>query len=127
MGVRHNARMLQHCLSKQTLCQRDCGPLQCQLPTFAVVLAKENFRRKHGRLFCEACDFDFSRKYGNVGDGFIEVHHITPVSELPPGAKTSVEDLVLVCSNCHRILHRRRPWLTIPGLRVLLKQASLRS
>jgi hypothetical protein len=32
-AVRHNARMLQHCLSKQTLCRRDCRPLECQLPT----------------------------------------------------------------------------------------------
>src|SRR5216684_3647899 len=32
-AVRHNARMLQHCLSKQTLCRRDCGPLECQKPT----------------------------------------------------------------------------------------------
>src|ERR1700755_3192139 len=32
-AVRHNARMRQHCLSKQTLCRRDCRPLECELPT----------------------------------------------------------------------------------------------
>lgn len=89
-----------------------------------VAKAKAQFKSKHGRLFCEACKFDFKAKYGSAGDGFIEVHHIIPVSELEPGAKTHIADLVLVCSNCHRILHRRRPWLTISALRKLLKQAS---
>jgi HNH endonuclease len=89
-----------------------------------VIRAKALFRAKHGRLFCEACKFDFRTKYGSIGDGFIEVHHTIPVSELKRGAKTNVADLALVCSNCHRILHRRRPWLTIPALRRLLKQAS---
>jgi hypothetical protein len=87
-----------------------------------VVQAKARFKSKHGKLFCEACNFNFKTVYGNVGDGFIEAHHTIPVSELEPGAKTRVSDLALVCSNCHRILHRRRPWLTIPALRKLLER-----
>jgi predicted HNH restriction endonuclease len=89
-----------------------------------VIKAKALFKSKHGRLFCEACKFDFKAKYGNIGDGFIEVHHTIPVSEPKSGQKTSIADLALVCSNCHRILHRRRPWLTISALRKLLRQAS---
>jgi putative restriction endonuclease len=89
-----------------------------------VITAKALFKTKHGRLFCEACKFDFEKKYGSIGNGFIEVHHTIPVSELKRGAKTRIADLALVCSNCHRILHRRRPWLTIPALHKLLKQAS---
>jgi putative restriction endonuclease len=89
-----------------------------------VIKAKALFKTKHGRLFCEACKFDFEKKYGSIGNGFIEVHHTIPVSELKRGAKTRIADLALVCSNCHRILHRRRPWLTIPALHKLLKQVS---
>lgn len=89
-----------------------------------VARAKEKFKSKHGHLFCEACNFDFKVKYGSVGDGFIEVHHTIPVMELKPGARTNIADVALVCSNCHRILHLRRPWLTIPALRKLLKQVS---
>lgn len=90
-----------------------------------VVKAKRAFRAKHGRLFCEVCNFDFERTYGGPGEGFIEAHHIIPVSELKPGSKTKVSDLALVCSNCHRMLHRRRPWLAIPELRKLIgKMAS---
>ncbi len=90
--------------------------------TKLVAKAKAQFKERHGRLFCEVCDFDFLDKYGNAGDGFIEAHHKIPVSELKPNAKTKISDLALVCSNCHRILHRRRPWLTIQNLRRLIKK-----
>lgn len=89
-----------------------------------VAKAKAQFKGKHGRLFCEVCLFDFREKYGNAGDGFIEAHHNIPVHEMKPGHKTKISDLSLVCSNCHRILHRRRPWLTIPALRKLLREVA---
>lgn len=74
-----------------------------------------------GKLCCDACGFNFKATYGPRGEGFIEAHHNIPVSLLkrPKSAKPS--DLSLVCSNCHRILHRTRPWLTIPELRRLLR------
>jgi hypothetical protein len=74
-------------------------------------------------LCCACCGFDFGTAYGDVGFGFIEVHHTVPVSELPEeGGVTRVEDLVFVCANCHRMLHRRRPWLTLPELKQLLRR-----
>src|SRR5215210_153335 len=87
-----------------------------------VLKAKESFKRKHGCLFCEACRFDFAVRYGMPGEGFIEVHHDIPVSELKPGNKTKISDVSLVCSNCHRMLHRRRPWLKVEALRSLIRQ-----
>ncbi|WP_342601355.1 HNH endonuclease [Psychrobacillus sp. FSL H8-0483] len=86
-----------------------------------IKLAKERFKDKHGRLFCEVCDFDFFEKYGELGEDFIEGHHIIPVSELEVGQSTLVEDIALVCSNCHKMLHRRRPWLNKMELRELIK------
>lgn len=67
--------------------------------------AKEN-AKKEGRLFCEVCRFDFAKKYPKHGDGFIECHHTLPIAK---GGirKTEVNDLALVCSNCHRMLHRK--------------------
>lgn len=85
-----------------------------------VKLAKARFKREHGRLFCEVCEFDFERRYGQPGVDFIEVHHTIPVSLLPSGARTKVSDLALVCSNCHRMLHRTRPWRNIHQLRSLI-------
>ena len=83
--------------------------------------AKSRFLRKHGRFFCQVCKFDFESRYGQLGAGFIEAHHTVPVSELDPqGSKTRSSDIALVCANCHRMLHIRRPWLTMPELKRLL-------
>ena len=73
-----------------------------------------------GALRCQVCGFSFGETYGDLGESFIECHHLTPVSELKAGATTNLSDLVVVCSNCHRMLHRRRPWLTAAELRVLV-------
>jgi 5-methylcytosine-specific restriction protein A len=74
----------------------------------------------HGNLACVACRFDFMATYGDHGEGFIECHHTVPVSELKPGARTRLADLALVCSNCHRMIHHRAPWLSLLQLRALL-------
>jgi 5-methylcytosine-specific restriction protein A len=79
--------------------------------------------REHGRLHCEACDFDFTVRYGERGSGFIECHHTRPVSTLKPGEKTKLEELALLCANCHRMIHIRRPWLSVDDLRRMIQSA----
>jgi 5-methylcytosine-specific restriction protein A len=86
-----------------------------------LIETKKRLVRKQGRaLICEVCGFNFKDGYGDRGDGFIECHHTKPLEALEPGGKTHIRDLALVCSNCHRMIHRRRPWLTIDQLRALL-------
>lgn len=83
---------------------------------------KEQFQDIHGRLYCEVCAFDFARRYGRHGEGFIECHHIRPLSQLPvDGAETDLSDLAVVCSNCHSMIHRRKRWLTLDDLRERLR------
>ena len=54
---------------------------------------------------CGCCHFSFKNLYGEIGEGFIECHHRIPIMN---GERiTSLEDLALVCSNCHRMLHRK--------------------
>lgn len=77
--------------------------------------------REHGTLHCEACGFDFAVRYGERGSGFIECHHIKPVSGLLPGEKTKLEELVLLCANCHRMVHARRPWISLDELKLALE------
>ena len=85
---------------------------------------KDVFKNKHGHLFCEVCGFDFHRKYGIIGSGFIEAHHTTPLSQLSGETNTRLKDIALVCSNCHRMLHRKRPWLEMKHLkRLIVKNA----
>jgi hypothetical protein len=68
--------------------------------------AIESFLEKNNRLFCEICKFSFEDTYGEIGKGFIEVHHLRPISEYEENEITQIDDLRLVCSNCHRIIHR---------------------
>ncbi|WP_371038668.1 HNH endonuclease [Rhodosalinus sp. FB01] len=81
---------------------------------------KASFLKQHGHLCCEACGFDFQATYGERGDGFIECHHTKPVSELAAGETTKLADLVLLCANCHRMVHAARPWWTVDELRAAL-------
>ncbi len=79
----------------------------------------DEFRRRHGRLFCELCDFDFTRAYGPHGNGYIEVHHRVPL-HASGEVTTTVADLIMLCANCHRMIHHRSPWKTPEELRALI-------
>lgn len=59
---------------------------------------------------CKVCNFDFEETYGVLGAGYIEVHHIIPVSSLDESYLINpVKDLVPLCANCHAMVHRREP------------------
>ena len=85
--------------------------------TKTVKKKKEDFLKKNGRLYCEVCGFDFVKEYGSRGDGFIECHHTKFLSDYDEPTKTSIADLVLLCSNCHRMIHRKKPWLSVNELK----------
>lgn len=74
-----------------------------------------------GKLSCEVCGFDSSSFYGELGEGFCEVHHLQQLSKTDGEVDTKLEDLAIVCSNCHRILHRETPMLTINQLKKAIK------
>ena len=58
---------------------------------------------------CMACGFDFGELYGKAGEGFIEVHHVVPLYEKDAEVAVNPEtDLVCLCSNCHRMVHRKK-------------------
>jgi predicted HNH restriction endonuclease len=88
----------------------------------AIVRAKKHrILVRSGRLACEACGFDFRERYGERGENFIECHHTIPVHALRAGQTTRMDDLRLLCSNCHRMVHAKRPWLSLDGLMALLR------
>lgn len=76
--------------------------------------AKRIFQKEHdGQLFCEACGFNFFEVYGDIGKEYIEAHHLMkPVSSMKDGDVTKIEDLAMLCANCHRMVHRIRPWIS---------------
>ena len=88
----------------------------------AVQRKKEKVLKETGGLLCEACSFNFAMQYGKLGDGFAECHHRIPVAQLTEGHPTHLADLAVVCANCHRMIHRSRPILTVAQLRLIIEQ-----
>lgn len=71
---------------------------------------------------CQGCGLNFKNIYGEAGDGYIEAHHLIPLHTLDEGASVRMnvkEDFAVLCSNCHKIVHRAQPMLSIPDLRAL--------
>ncbi len=89
-----------------------------------VIQKKEAVKKEKGFLACEVCGFIFKDTYGKHGEDFIECHHKKPIAQMKIGDKTFPTDLALVCSNCHRMIHRtigdRKDCLTIEELRKII-------
>jgi 5-methylcytosine-specific restriction protein A len=77
----------------------------------------------HFGTICQACGFDFLKVYGELGEGFVEVHHRIPVSLMGPDYFVNpVSDLVPLCSNCHSMVHKFNPPMGIETLSALVSQ-----
>lgn len=70
---------------------------------------KRKVKADTGRLRCEACHFDFERVFGPTLEDFCEVHHRKPLSSTDGERETPLEDLAVLCANCHRAIHRLGP------------------
>ena len=73
---------------------------------------------------CKVCNIDFLKKYGEIGKGFIHIHHIIPIHKIGKEYKVNYkEDLIPVCPNCHAMLHRKIGGreLEIEELKALIK------
>jgi 5-methylcytosine-specific restriction protein A len=82
--------------------------------------AREACLRHYGYR-CRACGFDFERAYGEIGKEFIHVHHIVPIATIRAAYRIDhIRDLIPVCPNCHALIHRTRPALSIDELRAII-------
>ena len=71
---------------------------------------------------CYVCGFDFGERYGQIGVGFIHVHHLIPIAERGQEYKVDPkQDLRPVCPNCHAMLHQSKPPLSIGDLKARLR------
>lgn len=74
---------------------------------------------------CEVCGFNFAKKYGTIGREFIIAHHTKPLAEAERVIHTRLSDIVLLCSNCHNMAHKRRPRpYAVKELRRVLKKVA---
>jgi hypothetical protein len=72
---------------------------------------------------CIACRFDFEGVYGELGKGFIEIHHLDPIAGAGTREIDPIRDMRPLCPNCHAIVHRRSPVLSIEDLATLIATA----
>lgn len=79
-------------------------------------------KRIHGST-CAVCSFNYKERYGELGEGYIEAHHITPFAELAdrPTQLDPATDFAVLCASCHRMVHRRRPPYDLLTIREALK------
>lgn len=77
--------------------ERDCALRNAKVAQFLAI---------NGRLYCELCRFSFRANYPFLQKDLIEVHHVTPLSQLSSTTRVEAKDLVLLCSNCHTAIHQ---------------------
>ena len=80
--------------------------------------AVEHYARD-GMIPCTACFFSFDLAYGNRGAGYIQIHHLEPLSfggERELTLEEAITKVRPLCANCHVMVHRSDPWLSIESL-----------
>ncbi len=85
--------------------------------------------KQHHGTRCQACGLDFAERYGPIGQGFIEAHHLRPISSLIEGTAVTydvVTDFAVLCSNCHRMIHRTTDPADMESFRLDVLQHSVR-
>ena len=76
-------------------------------------------------FLCSVCRCNLKDKYGEIGDGYIHVHHIKPLSEI--GAEYELDpirDLRPICPNCHAMIHTQTPPYTIEEMKDIIRNAT---
>ena len=71
---------------------------------------------------CQICGESYAKKYGELGIGYIEAHHIKPLSELKESEEHKADDFMFVCANCHRMLHRTNSDSSGANLKAIFKK-----
>ena len=95
----------------------ECKPKEITIKTYDRSPKARQDCIEHFGYDCAVCDFNFKVTYGDIGETYIEVHHLKPLAEVGEEHLINpIEDLRPVCANCHRMLHRKRPCLSIEEL-----------
>ncbi len=78
---------------------------------------------RHYGTICSVCGFDFKDKYGLIGEGYIHVHHLIPISLIRENYVIDpIQDLRPICPNCHAMVHRESPPILIDDLREIIRK-----
>jgi 5-methylcytosine-specific restriction protein A len=77
---------------------------------------------EHYGVSCTVCGFNFEEVYGAVGKGYIEVHHLTAISQTKAAHDINpIRDMRPVCPNCHAMIHQRKPPYALEEIEELIR------
>ncbi|WP_431189940.1 HNH endonuclease [Cupriavidus oxalaticus] len=76
-----------------------------------------------GRLACEACSFDFKEAYGDMAADMCEVHHVEALCTRASATITTLDELAILCANCHRVIHATKPMWPVSRLAERLRRS----
>ncbi|MDA0525446.1 HNH endonuclease [Methanococcoides alaskense] len=65
---------------------------------------------------CEVCGMNYEEVYGEIGKNYIIAHHIEPIGSRNVSSPTTIDDIALLCSNCHNMIHKINPPMSIEEL-----------
>ncbi|MEK7486660.1 MAG: DUF3427 domain-containing protein [Planctomycetota bacterium] len=78
---------------------------------------------EHYGAICRVCGFDFHKTYGELGEGFIHVHHLVPLFEINQEyILDPIKDLIPICPNCHSMIHRKKVTLSLAELKAIINR-----
>ena len=98
-AAQHHAQLYEGAARQYSVNGKERSPL-------ARRLCIEAYLKRDGRLACQVCGMCFAERYGEIGEGFIHIHHVTPIAESSGARPVDPEtDLVPVCPNCHAMIH----------------------
>jgi 5-methylcytosine-specific restriction endonuclease McrA len=83
--------------------------------------------KEHYGYTWQICGFNFEEKYGSLGIEYIECHHLIPLSERAEEEwegdnLTNISQVTVLCSNCHRMVHRKKPALGLDKVKKSMSQ-----
>ncbi len=81
--------------------------------------------KQHHGFECQGCGLDFARKYGPIGNNYIEAHHLRPISSLDEGVEVTYNvetDFAVLCANCHRMIHRTDDPSNVIAFKALIRE-----
>ncbi len=100
------------------------GALQVELTRYERSTAARRVCIAHWGTRCYVCGFDFEVAYGELGAGYIQVHHLVPVADIGEEYEVDpVNDLRAICPNCHAMIHRQEPPRTIEELQGIVNRS----
>lgn len=91
----------------------------------SLIAAKKRIAKAaHGCLVCEACRLTSASLPEAVAEACFEAHHLLPLADLDREVVTRLDDIALLCANCHRMIHSTDPLITPSDLGILLQRVA---